>query len=114
MAAFTRRYGVGPEQREPRAGVLSDESGRPPTGLLMTALAIEPERGRMRVRVASPAAAGGVELHGTTIVVAAQAGRPGVRAFETMTGDLLVVEGEIRAEDVPTLRHVAQAAIARK
>ena len=114
MAALTGRHGVGSKQGEPRPGVFGNQAGRPPTGLLMAALTIQPERGRMRVRVASPASPGGIELYRTAIVVAAQAGRPGVRACERMTGDLLVVEREILAEDVPSLRHVAQAAIPGK
>jgi hypothetical protein len=114
MAAITGRHGVGAEQRKPRAGVLRDQARRCPTALLMASFTIQPERGRMRVQMTSPAAAGGIELHRTAIVVAAQAGRPGVRALERITRNFLVVEGEVLAEDVPALRHVAQAAIARK
>ena len=114
MASLTRRYRVGSKQREPRPGVFGDQSRRSPTGLLMAALAIQPERGRMRVRVAAPAAAGGIELHRTAIVVAAQAGSFGVCTLEAITGLFLVIEGEVLAEDVPALGHVAEAAIAGK
>jgi hypothetical protein len=114
MAVFAGRHGVGAEQREARPRVLGDQSRRPPTGLFVASLTTQSERGGVRVRVTSPASARGIELHRATIIMAAQARRPGVRALQRIARLLLMIEGEVPAKDVPALRDMAEAAVTGK
>ena len=114
MTVLTGRHRVCSEQRESRPGVFGDQSRRPPTDLLVAPFAIQPERGGMRVRVAPSAPPGDVELHRATIVVASQASRRSVCALERVTGFFFMIEREVLAEDVPSLRDVADAAVAGK
>jgi len=114
VTALTGRRRVGSKQWKPRPGMLGDQSGRSPTGLLVAALTVQTQRRGVRVGVTSAAAPGGKGRHRAAIVVASQARRPGVRALERLTRLLLVIEGKILAQDVPSVGAVADSAIAGK
>lgn len=68
----------------------------------------------MRVRMAASAAPDGVVLHGTAIVVTAQAGRGRVCALKRIAGLLLMIEGKVLAQNIPSIRDVAETAVAGK
>ena len=111
MAAFTGRRDVGPQQREPSPCMCDNRAGRPPARLLVAPPAVQPQAGRVRIGMAPAAASIHVDLHGPPVIVAAQAGRLGVRSLQRVAGLLLMIEREIVAQDVPAVRHVADPAI---
>jgi hypothetical protein len=111
MTAFTGSRYMGSKQREPRPCVFDNQAGGPPARLLVAPLAVEPEGGGMRIGMTSAAASIDVDLHGPPIIVAAQAGRLGMRSLQRVAGFFLVIERKIGAQDVPAVWHVTHPAI---
>ncbi len=118
VALFAAQDRVPAGKGEAGAGVVGylGSLARPPFPgvLVMAALAVAPQGAPVRVYVAAGAAARGVSLGRAAVIVAAQAGRFGMRAFQRIAGLLEVIELEIGAYDVPAAGQMAEGAVAGK
>jgi hypothetical protein len=77
--------------------MFDNQAGRPPAHLLVAPPAVQPQGGGMRIGMAPSAASVYVDLHGSPVIMAAQAGRLGMSSLQRVAGLFLMIEREIVA-----------------
>jgi hypothetical protein len=111
MAALTGSYGVSGDKMKSCACVVGNVPRWPPACLFVAFLAIQSERGSVRVGVATAATPGQIRADRSAVVVTSKTGRIGVRAGQNVACSGLVVERKILPQNLPAFRCVTDSAI---
>ncbi len=114
MALAAGRSRMGTDQGEARRRMIPDRSQEVPTILTVTILTSLALLALVQIHVATRTTLGGEALHGTAVIVTAQALGAGVRALQSKARLHQVIEFKVGARTVPILALVAEFAIQRE